>query len=269
MPARPLSCQAIQAGLFDFLSIGTSDDRFAYDFPLYLIGEWADEEGESVIEDATVDELSPEQRASYVDWLRGELPRLIRNEPLELPAYVAMRAERILAPGTWLAHFTRVPGGFSDFDRGTTLEAMHLSTHLVSKAKANCKRNLADDASLYDVVFGFAFTADEAARHPFAYQRKYGSNVVIFQSDCAVLAYHDWDDEHQAVFPVCSEYNVIALGGSVDGSFTGESVAGEDIEFDSLRDALAYVQRVEPSANAHGGALSGAYPRLRRLRAPR
>jgi hypothetical protein len=180
-----------------------------------------------------------------------------------------MQAEQKLPLGTWLAHFTRVPGGFSEFDRGTTLEAMHLSTHRVHKAKANCKYNLSDDASLYEVVFGFAFTADEAAAHPRAYQRKYGANVVIFQSDCAVLAYHDWDDEYQAVFPACSEYNVIGLYGNDYGSFTGETEAGDDIEFDSLRDALTYVQRVEPSENARGVGLAGSYPRLRRLRLPR
>jgi len=39
-------------------------------------------------------------------------------------------------------------------------------------------------------------------------QRKYGKGFVLFRSDAAIEVFHTGDDEHQAVFPICSEYDV-------------------------------------------------------------
>jgi hypothetical protein len=99
------------------------------------------------------------------------------------------------------------------------------------------------DIGAYEVVFGFALEASEAARHARSYSKKYGRSVILFRCDCAVLAHHDGDDERQAVFPLCSEYDVVSLVGDGYGGFTlGSVVDGEDVEFNSLEAALDYYE---------------------------
>lgn len=259
MAQRP-DCTEIQTWLYDWLSRGIDP----FDFPLYLITDWAEENEIQGIEDGTYfDELTAAQQADYKAWLEGEIPRLMHNDPMEMPASVVLHAKRKPPPGTWFAHFTRESGGFHAFDRGTTIEGLHLSTWKERKDFADCKKNLSPDIGVREVVFGFAFEAAEAARAQGAYGRKYGDNILLFQCDCAVIAEHDGDDETQAIFPICAEYNVVPFRSTGGRGLLGETENGEDIEFDSLTDALNYVRRIERSDAGLGRW--GGWPRLRRL----
>jgi len=261
MAPRPPKCAEIQAWVLKWLST----DLDPQDFPLYLIAAWAEEnEIDGVPENAYVDDLAPVQQADYKAWLEGEVWRLMATDPLELPAYLTLHAERKAPPGTWFAHFTCEPGGFHAFDRGTTMDGLHLSTWKRRKDPANCKRNLPDAIGIAEVVFGFAFDAATAARNQRGYGHKYGDHVVLFQCDCAVIAYHDGDEETQAIFPICAEYNVVPFTATGGGGLLAETERGEDIEFDSLKDALDYVQHAE--RRAAGLGQWGGWPRLRRLR---
>jgi len=261
--SRPPACTEIQGWVYNWLSRGLDP----YDFPLYLIADWAEEnEIDGVPEDAYVDDLTPAQQADYKAWLEGEVPRLMQNNPVEMPANLTLHAERKAPSGTWFAHFTREPGGFHAFDRGTTIEGLHLSTWKARKDRANCQKNLSPDIGVGEVVFGFAFEAANAARNQGVYGRKYGDNVLLFQCDCAVIADHDGDDETQAIFPICAEYNVVPFASTGGRGLLAETERGEDIEFDNLKDALDYVQRAERPVAGLGQR--GGWPRLRRLRRP-
>lgn len=251
-PARPLAlnaleaagidCYEIQGWLFDYLK----QDVDPYDFQ-YAIIRWAedtleevDAKDRAIDDDTQYDDLSKEQQDDFVRWLKNEVPDFMSKHPFDAPAYLTLHAIRKLPAGTILVHFTG--SRFDAFDRGSTIEGMHLSVYK-SKEFADCEINLSKDVGLAEVVFGFALKAPDAARYARAYAKKYGENVVIFRCDCAVLAYHDGDDEYQAIFPICGEYDVVSLAGDGYGGFTlGSVVDGEDVEFPSLAAALAWYE---------------------------
>lgn len=260
MKRKPTDCAEIQGWLYDWLSQRAPDP---YDFPLGLIEDWADEEGVEGVADYTVDDLTEGQRSRYAAWLENQIPRLAYADPHGLPAYLTLHAERKPPPGSWFAHFTREPGGFREFDRGTTIEGMHLSTWSSHKSTANCKTNLSQDIGVYDVVFGFAVDLNTAIRQQPRYAQQYGPNVVVFQCDCAVIAYHDGDEDYQAIFPICSEYNVVPFYSTGGRSLLARAENDDDIEFDSLGDAVNYIDNAEPGAGL--GRRGGGWPRLRRL----
>jgi hypothetical protein len=264
MAKLPPACTEIQTWLYDYLRRDINAPGFEpFDFPMHLIQEWAEEEGvEGIGEEWSFDELPEEHHKPYVKWLRGEIPRLMRDDPTTLPAYTVLHAEAKLPRGTWLAHFTRERGGFDAFDRGTPIEGMHLSTWR-QPYRAKCPNNLSPDLSTYEVIFGFAVQADMGWRDQLSYSHMYGKEVVLFQCDCAVEAYHDGDEQTQVIFPICSEYNVVPFYSSGDTSLVGTTETGDEIEFDDLAQALDYVRRAERPAAGLGQR--GGWPRLRRL----
>lgn len=239
-----VDCSEVQGWLYDYLKT----DVDPYDFQ-FMVSEWVEEHPDEAAAGeydlgTMYDDLTPDEQTNFTEWLKDKLPSLEREDALSVPAYVALHAQRKLPAGTWLVHFTNEPGGFDEFDRGTTIDGMHLSKWVSQKTFADCKVNLSTDGGIGDVVFGFAFEADSVPQHHVrAYARKYGENIVLFQCDCAVLAYHDGDQEYQAIFPICSEYNVVSLSGDGYGGFSRRPVQdGDSVEFPNFAAALAFAK---------------------------
>lgn len=141
----------------------------------------------------------------------------------------------MLPDGTWLIHFTN-ESPFRAFDRGSSIEGLHLSTWRKIKQRADCTNNLSSDA-FAEVVFGFAFEADISNVR--WYGKKYGRNAVLFQCDCAVSVTHYGDQEDQVIFPICSEYRVIPIYGALEEPFV-QTRLGREMRFDSIEALVSY-----------------------------
>ena len=251
----------IQRYLFEYLSQDVDPYDFSMYLPEYLI------EMEIEVDDPHEfypDQLTPVQLKSFKKWLIAtkKPDDFVQEDPAGSPAYLSMKADGKLPDGTWLLHFT--DAYFSAFDRGASLEGLQLSTWTRNKKLAKCPDNLT--GGLFEVVFGFAF---EATDRNLRAGKKYGNRAVLFQCNCGVSAYHYGDEEHQVIFPICTEYNAIPLvgcgGDALSLSHSREICAysedGEEMTFDSLDDVVRYVERRE---------LSGTYgmPRLKRIPRP-
>lgn len=239
-------CSHIQSWLFEYLST----DVDPYDFN-FAIKDWIEQEeitdnGTPYAEptDVMPEDLSPDQLKAFTKWLKksGELDLYTREMPFEAPAYLILHAKTKLPPGSWFMHFT--DAHFDHFTQGATLDGLHLSTWKKRKDLANCSRNLSDTQGLAEVVFGFAYAAEnlERMQDVDAGARKYGRNAVIFQCDCAIEAYHDGDDEFQSLFPVCAEYNL--HGVSIDHAMgLGlDDDAGNTLWFKNLPELIAHLE---------------------------
>jgi hypothetical protein len=193
---------------------------------------------------ATVEEMTDAQRAVFSEWVKEYvLPQSERwLAPLEQPAYTYFSRAEVLPAGSWLAHFTRK--SFRSFQYGSTLEGLHLATHKSKKDKAECERNLSDDAGLYDIVWGFALDPDEAERQWSDMSRQYGKTLLLFKTDCAVLVYHETDNQWQVIFPLCSEYDV-HMGTVEDGGFWFEVEDGATEEFESIAAVIEHIEASE------------------------
>ncbi len=173
---------------------------------------------------------------------------MFNEDPFGSPPYLTLNDAKKLPESQWLVHFTDA-SVFKAFDRGATLEGLHLSTWRRAKTFVQCPKNLDwESLGIYDVVFGFAYRAEEftgqrgmaklAAR-----QKIYGDTTLLFQSDCAVEAYHSGDEEWQAVFPLCSERNLVPFScDTYTGFVTVEGDDGEDIEVGSIE---RLIERIE------------------------
>jgi|SRR5271166_387177 len=238
-----MDCRWIQNWLYDYLNI----DVDPYDFNHYL-PQWIEQEeidiGDEDPEELTVDELTEAQLKAFTHWLKNSyaISSYLESDPFDAPAYLTLHAREKLSKGSWLVHFSRESfvGGF---DRGTSLRGLHLSTWRTNKELADCSRNLDEEnIGTGEVIFGFAF--DVTRRNVLSYGRhRYGSKIVIFQCDCAVDAYHDGDEEYQAIFPICSEHNVIGVYGSEYDQLLVETVGGSEIEFHSLEEIIEYAEK--------------------------
>jgi hypothetical protein len=201
-----------------YLSISDPDP---FDF-LHAFEKWGALAGYEDVCDLDLSALSPEERADLDNLVRGEVELMWRYEPTMLPAYLAFDGPRLNGPGTWLVHFSREY--FTSFDRGVTLEGLHLSTHLRHKPTVDCAQNLSPDIGPYEVVWGFALDV-EGRQNWSDMARSYGGQVLLFQTDCSVEAYHESDLQWQTIFPLCTEYNVHS--GTYSG---GQFWAGYDYE---------------------------------------
>lgn len=234
-----------QKYLFDYLSIENLDP---YDAPQFMVEEWLEEvEHELAGQDVFADSFNKEDVKRFTEWLvenhKGEY--LVEHDPYDAPAYLTLTWPKILPAKTWLIHFTD-EDPFDAFDRGTTVEGMALSTWKRVKVKGDCKRNLSDDLGLVEYVYGFAMTAYWKGFHLDSYSRKYGKNAVLFQCDVAVEATHFGDEEDQAIFPICSEYNVVPLWGVREGLRIRFQDSDDDgLEFDTPRDLIDYIEKEE------------------------
>ena len=163
--------------------------------------------------------LSREERADLDESVRQDMELMMRHDPVYTPAYLWFDSVTLNDPGTWLVHFTGEY--FTKFRRGATLEGLHLSTYLRSKAEVECDRNLSPDVAPFEVVWGFALNVEQRENWS-EMARNYGRDFVLFQTDCSVTAWHHGDQQWQTIFPLCTEYNVHT--GTMSGS--GEFVFG-------------------------------------------
>lgn len=216
----------------------------------------------SVRED--IEDLTKQQLQDFEAWLLGagssHRLRRMAYDPLAVPAYEYFEEASVLAPTPWLVH---VSGQwFREFDRGTTLETLALSTHVRSKTKASCPGNLSE--GLFEAVWGFAILASEAAnpRVLNALVESYGGrgrdtvHAVLFQSAAAVRAYHNTDMQWQVIFPICADFDAIAAVTDGD-TWYADDEEGDEQSFDSLEELIEA---------AEGGTLYPNAVPLRRLR---
>lgn len=240
-----------QEWLFGFLTPEGGLDP--YDFTHY-IEEWAagarqkrDGSKRVIDQDTSAGDLSEIQLAKFKKWLlenrKGE--DWVGSGDIMAPAYLYFDEVKKLPAGTWCVHFTRADA-FDVFEHGTTLDGLALSTHKREKDTVDCEKNLTDEIGSAEVVYGFAFTADE--RNVLARGTKYGRNAVLFQTDAGVRAWHIGDEENQVIFPLCSEYNVIPMTDPAPGDIRIQTEGGEEMVFESLQDVITYVEGREKSA---------------------
>jgi hypothetical protein len=251
----------VQGELFNYLNIDMDPFDFADQMP-----QWAAEAGVALGDEPQVEDLTEAQLKSFHDWLVENENQFIGDIPPELvPSYVFLRSPRKLPKGSWLVHFTNADP-FKAFDRGATImDGLHLTVGGGKTKVEDRNYNISDRPGSYERVYGFAFgLAREGAGRggPIDLLRyahdKYGENIVLFQSDMAVEAYHGGDEEYQAIFPIGSDYNAVPLRYR-DGRLYGQTESGDEVEFDSLADVLAYVKK-------EGRVLVNPYDPLVRIR---
>ena len=208
VPNARMSPEQLQEELLEGLTPPTDDLNLAYDF-FGSSGVFFSERDEYP---ESVEDLTPEQLRAYAKWLRKEGISLeIKDDPFNVPPSYYFIAPRALPEGTWLTHHT--DHHFDSFGQGAVMEGLHLSTWKRTKPTARAV-NTHDDISLYERVFAFAYevTDDPSIGRDGAprtmRRHKYGQNIMLFQCDAAVSAWHPGDDEQQAIFPVGTEYNV-------------------------------------------------------------
>ncbi len=222
--------------LVRYLNTGEPDP---YDFG-FLLRDWSESLGINIDEDASVDDLNEKDIARFAKWLKsseGEsaIGEVSRHSPDLIPSYVMMGQARRIPAGAWLLHYTN-SDPFKSFDRGAVLDTplWLTSTNSKSAVIAKCPRNLSEDVGPGEVVFGFAHEVSKARSY-----KTYGGNAVLFKSDLAVSSYHYSDEEHQAIFPVCSEYVAIAIySANRRGGGTVYTDEGED-SFDTAEEIIA------------------------------
>ena len=241
--------QMHQGWLADYLDI----DIDPYDFNHELL-DWAkaakirkDGEGRKFDDETSCHELSEKQLEAFKQWLiknhKGE--DWVSTGAIDVPAYLYFTEVKRLPVGTWCIHFTG-KDPFGVFEYGTTLEGLALSTHKREKDQVDCDKNLTEDIGSAEVVYGFAFLASD--RDVLYRGQKYGRNAVLFQTDAGVRAWHIGDEEYQVIFPLCSEYNVIPMVEPQPGDIRIQTESGDDVEFKTLDEVIAYVEKTETKA---------------------
>jgi hypothetical protein len=229
-PGSPERLCKIAVDLKRYLDQDIDPHDFSSD---YFLEQWNEAYPDLAVDP---DSGEPPESKLFAEWVRDTVvPELMRHDPTSLPGYVYFDGPRLLPKGSWLVHFSRER--FDVFEYGTTFENLALSTWNRTKDEVSCARNRYPDASLYEIVWGFAFDAGSRDVSSGTGAKKYGSNVVLFQTDCAVLAHHSGDEEYQAIFPLCSEYNRHS-GSYSSGTFYFEGKNGEERDFDDIDDAV-------------------------------
>lgn len=234
-----------QKYLYDYLSIKIDP----YDFPHYMLEEWAEERDVKIGEDDHADSLTPAQLKDYEQWLIDNEKgiELVERDPAGAPAYLIIESPQMMPKGTWAIHFTDEPD-ITEFQWGATIPRLSYSTWWKEKEAAKCPENLSDELGSYDYVYIFAFPAlGSGSVSLYTGSRKYGPHAVLFQTDAAVKAWHIGDEEYQLIIPACSEYNVIPLRGVSEGISCAfdDSEGDEGMSFDSLKDLISYVETGE------------------------
>lgn len=206
-----------------------------YHFSHYL-EEWAALEEIDLGDEPEVYKLTPEQLEGFKDWLieTEKGIEFARQMPYESPAYLTLQYAKKLPSGTWCIHFTP-SDPFEAFDRGTTIDGLHLSSWTEKKTFVDCKKQLSDNIGSGEVVYGFAFLADKV--NVLEQSHSYGDNAVLFQTDGGVLAYHVGDEENQVIFPLCSEYNAIPLYNPKPGEIVVYE-GGKELRYERLQDLI-------------------------------
>jgi hypothetical protein len=213
-----------------------------FDFQ-FLLSDWVrGEKIQGVDEDASVEDLEPKLLRKFAAWLKSRDGELaigrtmddlgLLDNPKAVPDHVVMLEARRLPVGSWCLHYTR-RDPFSSFKYGARLDTplWYTGGRNPRAARAVCPGNLSEREGIFNVVFGFAFSA----KKPFF---SYGNNAVLFRCDVAVEFYHVGDGYDQVVFPICSEYDAIPIWRANErgGGFV-QTVSGE-MEFDTVADII-------------------------------
>jgi hypothetical protein len=236
--ASPTRLCKLARELRDYLAIDVDPHDFADDYTLEMWNAFAESHDWPFFVVDPKDGTPPAGHGAkaFESYLQGNIiPYRMQHDPLGLPAYLHFDNPKLLPKGSWLVHFSRA--GFSSIDRGATMDSLALSTWVQKKAVLkSCKQNLRSDIGLFEVVWGFAINAERSRDFSQA-AKGYGDHVLLFQTDCAVEAWHTGDEHWQSIFPLCSEYNVKS-GSYSGGKFYFEGRENEDLDFDSIDDAI-------------------------------
>ncbi len=232
----------------DFLVGYLSTSVDPYDFS-FLIETWGLKTKRGRLEN-DFEALDEKDQAAFTGWLSADHRKNAHRAmegTAEIPAYLLFEDPKRLPKGSWLLHFTDATP-FREFDRGSLLETLALSAHIKKKTPVKCPINLWDTKTgPGEVVFGFGFVVlpnGKLKGENFgSVVRKYGKNAVLFRSDVAVEAYHASDDEHQAIFPLCSEYDAVPLWNVTSAGGGETEVGGRGATFDTLAELVAFAER--------------------------
>jgi hypothetical protein len=253
---KPRANYDIQGALIRYLSDIDPWDFFDPWFRRY--------DRDSKYEDAS--EVPPAEMEAFKRWIKdsGIPSTWMRDDPCGSPAYLWLANARRMPKKSWLVHLTN---SYIDLDnpgktlrmltRGSTVFGLQLTTCKTRKVEADCSRNLTDEISFEEVVWGFASDAgDEWERHLNSW---YGRNALIFQCDYGVRTYHVTDEFNQVIFPLCSQYNIVFIPDFDPENIVVNTVDGEELRFEEQGDLLAYMEsRHEPGKQVAGlGRLQG------------
>lgn len=206
----PMSAKELQ----DELLFHLNDPPNGYDF-FSFVGQYVED-----VKGLDPDEIDPYQlledeneSKKFMKWVDKThvLEHWFRDEPAEIPPKFFFEHAEALPEGTWLIHHSNT--SFSGFDRGISIEHLGLSTHISKKTKAGPK-NTDDEIGPHERAYAFGFTPDEdpaVSRFGLPLSSDYGDRWYLFQTDAAVQAYHNADMQHQAIFPVGTEYNMVEV----------------------------------------------------------
>lgn len=220
----------LQESLVDYLNTGLDP----YDFG-WLISTW-DESKENDFE-----ALTDSEQSQFRNWVLEQIESgdpAIHNDPYA-PAYLYFSNAETLRAGEWFVHFTQSSPFFS-FEHGATAERLQLTRHYPDSSRMGKKVKCPQDPrdGIFSTAYGFAFHASDAMRHTSHYAKKYGRNAVLFKHAHAVSAHHAGDQEHQVIFPICDEYDVVPIYDVVSECLV--PLKSGERTFDSLKDIIAW-----------------------------
>ena len=192
----------------------------AYDFWPYL-AEYAEEIGLDPDDPYAIAD-DKELADAFMLWVEKNdiLERWLRDDASDVPPKFFFSGANPLPKGTWLVHHSRAYIG--EFNRGSTFERLGLSTHFTTKSKVGSK-NTDDEIGIGErvYVFGFQPHNDPAiSRFGLPLSSQYGDKWYLFKTDAAVEAYHDGDEQTQAIFPAGSEYDLVEVSISDSAPWT-------------------------------------------------
>lgn len=267
--------------LADYLNQEPGDDPHDYG---WLIGDFLEEQERDLPEGLDPVDDSYEL-AEYLDPLLRAQPALKRawmeyvhryghEYRDEVPPYAVFLQAKVAKPGGWYWHFNH-HGMLSKFERGATLDELGFTHDRNSRGngeratRINCARNVSGELGRAETVFGFAVADDQYRERGLrAVAKQYGRYGMLFQTDCAVRAYHTGDEQEQAIFLTCSEYNMVGFSiADYDGTlWSAFGDMEEEQEFDTFESLLmaveAYLAKDEAPTDAR--ALNGCCAPRRR-----
>lgn len=255
-----LKPEELQQGLIDALTL-PPEEIDPYDFWSYVY-TYLEEDGWSYQD--MPDEMEwleqGTNKRDFIKWIKRNriLESWKSQDPGTVPARYYFSRPTALPKGQWLVHHSDV--SFGKFDRGATMEHLALTWSANAPEKAGPK-NLDDSVTDYERVFAFAFAVEEDeciardGRYKCHGRPKYGKSMVLFQCDAAIEAYHEGDEETQAIFPIGTEYNLHFISGvEGEGSWWLHGESGEeDIEFPTIHALIEHLENASKKAKKSKG----------------
>ena len=235
---KPMTGDELQDELLHILNEPVN----AYDFWPYL-AEYAEEVGFDQGDPYAIadDEAKADE---FMVWVEDNnvLERWLRDDPSDVPPKFFFSDAKALPKGTWLVHHSR--SNLSEFDRGSTYERLGLSTHFTTKSKVGPK-NTDDEIGIGERVYVFGFRPENdpaISRFGLPLSSQYGDKWYLLRTDAAVEAYHDGDQQTQAIFPAGSEYDLVYV--NISGHFPWTAYVGDqEVEAETFEELLEKVEQ--------------------------